>query len=173
MQNNISFSSEHSLGEDLLFLNQAIVAAKNIQLVDGVYYHYHRREDSCDAKTLSEEKIKSALDVYEKIVDNTNSSILVVDPMYNFVCHNFIMSCFYLSLKSEDVKIKNICAQKTADIFEKCRDIDGLEKSFAKTAPHVFLSLKNKNIQEVENVMIKCKTIMEIIIFGLRARIKK
>jgi hypothetical protein len=97
VENNISFSTKHSLGEDLLFLNQCLMATKDLKLVDGIFYYYHRRENSSDAKILSEEKIKSALDVYCLIIDNINLHISAEDAICNFLFHHFIMACFYLS----------------------------------------------------------------------------
>lgn len=173
VENNISFSTRHSLGGDLLFLNKAVIASKDLQLVNDVYYHYHRREDSGDSKILPEEKIKSALSIFEEITDNINSNILASSPVYNFIFHHFILGCFYLSLKSDEIKAKKLCAKATANIFEKCQDKDGLQIFFAKTAPHLFALLKNKDVDAVEDILIKCKSRMEIIASGLRARIKK
>lgn len=171
-ENKITFSTKHSLGEDLLFLNQALIATQSLKLIDGTFYYYHRREDSSDSKTLSESKIKSALDVYQLIIDNINLNISASDRTYNFLFHHFIMSCFYLSLKSENDEMKKICAQKISEIFVKCRDQNGLEIYFAKTAPHLFSLLKNQDIAGVENILAKCRSVIDIVTLGLRARIK-
>ncbi|MBU6339211.1 MAG: glycosyltransferase [Rickettsiales bacterium] len=173
VENNISFSINHSLGGDILFLNRAVIAAKNLALVDGVYYHYYRREDSGDSKILSEEKIKSALDIYERIIDNINSNISSKTQIYGFIFHHFIIGCFYLSLKADSNEAKQLCAKTAANIFQKCHDKNGLEIYFSKTIPHLFLMLKNQDIAGIEEVLIKCKSRMELITSGLRARIKK
>jgi len=171
-ENNISFSTDHSLGGDLLFLSRAVMAAQNLHPIDGVHYHYHRREDSGDSKMLSEEKIKSALDVYEKIIDSLNSSRPTSSVVYNFVCHHFIMGCFYLALKNEEKKMKEICAKIIINLFEKCQDKTGLKITFSKTAPHLFSLLENNDIAGLEDNLINCKSRMELMASSLRARIK-
>ncbi len=173
VENNISFSTSHPLGGDLLFLNQAVIAAKNLQLVNDVYYHYYRREDSGDSKILSEEKISSALSIYVAVINNINAKISVKNPAYNFIFHHFLMACFYLALRNEEKKIKQLCAKTTIEIFEKSQDHEGLQITFAKTAPHLFALLKNKDHDAVEDVLLKCRSRMELITSGLRARLKK
>ncbi len=172
IENNISFSTNHCLGGDLLFLNRAVIAAKNLQIVSGVYYRYYRREDSGDSKILSEEKIKSALSIYEMIIDNINANILPINSAYNFTFHHLIMGCLYLSLKSDEKKLKQLCAITAINIFEKCHNQEKLENYFSKTAPHLFLLLKNKDKDGVEDILVRSKSRMEIIISGLRARLK-
>ncbi len=172
IENNIFFSIHHTLGGDLLFLNRATIAARNLYLVDGVYYYYHRREDSGDSKVLPEEKIKSALSIYDLIIDNINLNMFADSSGYSFIFHHFLMGSFYLSLKNDEKEVKKICAKATIDIFQKCQNKDALQIAFAKTAPHLFALLKNKDIGAVEDILIKCKSRMEIIASGLRARIK-
>jgi glycosyltransferase involved in cell wall biosynthesis len=172
IENAISFSTNHCLGADLLFLNKAVTAAKDLKLVDGVYYYYYRREDSGDSKFLSEEKIKSALSIFEEITGGLNLNNSSGKDVYNFIFHHFIMSCLYLSLRNEDHKIKQICAQTTIRIFAKCQDKYDLQKTFLKTAAHIFLLLENNDAKGIEEMLIKCKSRMEIIVSGLRYRIK-
>lgn len=171
--NNIFFSTQHILGGDMLFLNRAIIAAKNLQLVDGVFYHYYRREDSGDAKILSEEKMRSALNIHELIADNINASLLPSDPIYGFIFHHFIIGCFYLSFKSADEKLKEFCAQAALNIFVKCRDNQSLQSYFAKTVPQLFVFLKNRDQQALAQALVKYKSRAELIAAGLRARINK
>lgn len=172
VKSNISFSTNHCLGGDLMFLNEAVIAAKNLQIVNGVYYRYYRREDSGDSKILSEEKIRSALSIYEMIIDNVNAKVPPDNSAYNFIFHHFIMGCFYLSLKSDEKKSKQLCAITAINIFEKCQSKERLEGYFSRTAPHLFALLKSKNKDEVENILIKSKSRIELVISGLRARLK-
>lgn len=172
LKNNISFPIDCILGGDLLFLNQALIYAHDLQIVNGVYYHYYRREDSGDSKILSANKIKSALNIYEMIIDNINSHMLIKGHVYNFIFHHFIMACFYLSLRNDDVEIKKICTKTTMDIFAKCQDKDALGHYFARTSPYLYLLLKEQNKGKIEDVLIKCKTRMELVLSGLRARLQ-
>jgi len=171
-KNNISFSVQHPLGGDLLFLNRAVIAAKDLQFVNGVYYHYHRREDSGDSKVLSEKKIKSALNIFEAIIDNINANVLVSDFVYNFIFHQFILACFDISLKNDEREVKQICAMVAINIFEKCADKPDLKIRFSETAPYLFMMLNNKDKAGVENLFVKCSSRLELVISGLRARIR-
>ncbi len=173
VQNNISFSTSHCLGEDLLFLNQALMAAKDLKLVDSVYYHYHRRPDSSDSEMLSEIKIQSALDVYEAIIDNINANILASDAIYNFLFHHFIMSCFYISLRNKNLQPKQACSKAIISIFAKCKNQEKLEIYFASTTPHLFILLKSGDKNGVEEILVKCKSRVQLVASGLRARMKK
>ena len=171
VENNIVFSVNHSLGEDTLFLNKTLLAAKDLKLVDGVYYYYHRREDSGDAKILSEEKIKSALDVYETIIYNINSNIAASDAMYGFIFHHFIMSCFYISIRNAEEKVKQMCAKAIINIFDKCQDKNGLQIFFLSNTPHLFFLLKNNDKKGVEDMLLRCKSYLQLVASGLRAKI--
>lgn len=172
-ENNITFPIHHPLGGDILFLSNAVIAAKNLQLVEGVYYHYYRREDSGDSKILSEEKIKSALDIYQIITNNINAIGLQSNSTYAFIFHHFIVVCFYLALKAENENSKKLCAKTAINIFEKCYAKNDMESHFATTAPNLFILLQNQDYQAVEELIVKCKSRMELIISGLRARIRK
>lgn len=172
VENNISFPTQHPLGGDLLFLNKAVIAAKDLQVVNDVYYYYYRREDSGDSKILPEVKVKSALRIYEMVVDNINSFISAGNPLYNFIFHHFIIACFYLSLKSNEEKVKELCAKVAVKIFEKSCDKNGLQFCFSQTAPHLFTALRNQDINSLNHIFLNCKSRMELIVSGLRSRIK-
>lgn len=172
-ENNISFSTKHILGGDLLFLNQAIIAAKNLQIVDGIYYNYYRREDSGDSKILSAEKMRSALEIYEMVTDNINEKISSSDAVYTFIFHHFIVGAFYLSVRSEDEKLKKLCAEISMKIFKKCRKKEALKTYFLSTTPYLFIFLQNGDIEALSDVIVKSKSREELIVAGLRNRIKK
>ena len=90
--NNIRLLEGCILGGDSLFLNEAIINAKNFQIVDNVYYNYYRREDSGDSKILSFEKMKSALNVFELILNNINNSLnnkIITKEEYDFVFNHW------------------------------------------------------------------------------------
>lgn len=172
IENNISFSLNHPIGEDDLFLNTVLTLAKDLKLVDGTYYRYHRREDSGHAKILSEEKIKSALNVCEMIINNSNSNPSISSSTYNFIFHNYILLCFYLALRSNEKKPKQLCAAAIINIFEKCRNKDEIKINFSTNTPHLFEMLKNNDKNAVENLVLTCKSRMELLASGLRARMK-
>ncbi len=172
-KNNLSFSSDHLIGEDLLFLNKFLIVAQNLYLVSDVYYHYYRRENSSNSKILCEEKIKSALNVFEKITDNINANLDPESVDYSFIFYNSIMSCLDLALKTESMKARHLCANAVCNIFEKCRNQKGMSGSFKENAPLLFELLRNNDSRGVEDFLGKCKSRAQLIVSGLRARLKK
>ena len=55
--NNISFPPEIRTSQDSVFLTQIVLSAKDLELVDGTYYHYFfQRPDSLDSAFLSHNK---------------------------------------------------------------------------------------------------------------------
>ncbi len=173
LKNNISFSQEHVIGEDLLFLFQALMATNNLCLVNDAFYYYHRREDSADSKTLLPDKIKSALHVNDLITDSINLNITANDPIYGFIFHHFIMRCFNLSLRNEETSQKSLCAKTAINIFNKCKNRESLEIIFLKTAPHLFSLLDNNDFDGIRSLLTNCKSPIELVLSGLRAKIKK
>lgn len=173
IENNISFSENHVLGGDLLFLNQSLIASKSFGVVREVYYHYYRRKDSGDSEILSEEKIISALGIFTKIIDNINSNISYNKVVYGFIFHHFIMSCFYLSLRTSDKRLKKICTENIISFFAKCQNKLMLKDFFFNTAPNLLELLEKQDHNEVENVVLKCKSRIELIASGLRSKMKK
>lgn len=172
-KNNLSFSSDHLIGEDLLFLNKFLIAAQNLYLVNDVYYHYYRRENSSNSKILCEEKIKSALNVFEKITDNIDAKLDPESVDYSFIFYNSIMSCLDLALKTENMKARHLCANAVCNIFEKCRNQNGMSDSFKKTAPYLFELLRNKDSKSVEDLLGKSKSHAQLIFSALRNKLKK
>ena len=60
------------LGADLLFTNQAVLAANKIALTDNTYYQYYHREDSGNSKILPDVKIDSVLNMIDQVSKETN-----------------------------------------------------------------------------------------------------
>jgi glycosyltransferase involved in cell wall biosynthesis len=172
IENNISFPINCPLGGDILFLSNAVIAARNLQLVEDVFYHYYRREDSGDSKMLSAEKIKSALTIFEVIIDNVSSKISDSDPVYTFIFHHFIINAFYLSIRTEDKELKELSARISIKIFEKCQKKDALKINFLSNSPHLFIFLQNGDFEALIDAIIKSKSRAELISSGLRNRIK-
>ena len=69
--NDITLPEGCPLGGDILFQNKAVLSAKTFDQVRGIYYTYHRREDSGDSKVLSAEKVISSVDIAGQIIQNT------------------------------------------------------------------------------------------------------
>ena len=82
------------------------------------------------------------------------------------------MSCFYLSLKTTDKSPKRLCAKTAINIFDKCQNKESLKTSFSKTAPYLFMLLNAKDINGVEDLLVKCKSPIELVVEMLRARVK-
>lgn len=88
---HIRFLEGFPLGGDVLFLNEFLLASSSLVLVDDAMYYYHRREDSGDSPILSEEKVRSVLEIHKRIVSN----VLRVDGVVDDAGRKFVCSwCF-------------------------------------------------------------------------------
>ena len=60
-KNNIIFLQNYCWGEDRLFPIKACFFAKNIDILDGIFYYYKRREGSTTCSQITSEKFLSAV----------------------------------------------------------------------------------------------------------------
>ena len=121
--NNIRFIEGYPLGGDVLFLNQALLAANDVKVVDNVYYNYYRREDSGDSKILTFEKVKSAVDIHGIIVNNVISANLDVKHsdgvkyLYEW-CLSAVLNYAY---RNNDLNTLKYCLENALTIYKKTK----------------------------------------------------
>ena len=94
-RNKLEFPVGLLVSEDVVFLRKAVILAKTIELVEGVYYHYIRRTDSLDSKSYHDiEKLKSRIDGRNLIEDFINEKIAGDRETYNHVFQGGFMYIF-------------------------------------------------------------------------------
>ncbi|MBU6339210.1 MAG: glycosyltransferase [Rickettsiales bacterium] len=170
-QNNILLPENYPLGGDLLFLNEAVAKANKLELVHGVYYYHYKRENSGDSKVLPMFKVRSALDMFDRIIENTILNIKPCEKVYSFVFLSYIMACFYISQKSTEVEAKELCARMAIKFHEKCQDKDNLKLELSKKFPHLFLLIEGKDVDRITSLLVKSKNLSQLVISELRSRV--
>lgn len=121
-ENAIRFIEGYPLGGDVLFLNEVVLASNSIVLVDTVFYHYYRREDSGDSKILSFEKIKSVLNIHEMIVENVlqsakfkNFSSSAIEFIFSWCLIATLTYCY----RYKTIEVLEYCMKKAFSIYKK------------------------------------------------------
>jgi glycosyltransferase involved in cell wall biosynthesis len=61
---------------DIVFLNHAVIVARKVVFLNGLYYHYITRSNSLDSTNLSMKKIRSILHCRTLISNRLNASII-------------------------------------------------------------------------------------------------
>ena len=166
--NNIKFLEKYEIGEDILFLNQAILNCKKLEIIDNTYYHYHKRENSTDSKILNYEKIKSIINIREIIINNILSYKdfnKLSDKIINdiFIWHiKSILNCCYRTKNSKELEY---IIDKTILIYTKINkyikinlNIDEIHLSY----------LKSNNKEKLKELYLKNNTPKKMFIENLR-----
>lgn len=119
--NNIRLLEGYPLGGDVLFLNQTLILSNKLELIDNVFYNYYRREDSGDSKILSLEKIKSVLNIHEKIIENSNQNLYKIDKTGILYIYEWcISSGMNLLNRRKTLESLEFCVNKIFDMYKQC-----------------------------------------------------
>ena len=167
LENNIKLIEGHPLGGDILFLNQAIINCQKLELVDNVYYHYCRREDSGDSKILSFEKIKSAIDIFEKILNNIKNTGIVNKGTSFVVCGWLFQMLNYPFRTKEEFVLKYIL-RKILNYYQNAKSIICEDTHYTNILPIIMHLIKNNDYDEILEFYLKNNTQPKILIANLR-----
>ncbi len=130
-ENNIHFPEECPKAQDIVFLNRCILKANTLALVDDVYYHYIRREDSLDAQSLSIDKIESGLLAHKIIFENLkNCNLECSSEEYIQIYVHYIHNSFSLAFKNNTIEAKKLYADFLINSFSICKNKENLCKNF-------------------------------------------
>ncbi len=133
IDNAINFPEECTHSEDIVFLNKCVLKASKLSLVDDVYYHYIRREDSIDSQYLPLHHIKSALFANKIILEDLNKSSLFAKDKkaYTIRYLNFLSAFTSIPYRHENPEVAGLSASFLISCFNKCKDVNLLESIFA------------------------------------------
>ena len=120
-QNNIRFLEGYPLGGDVLFLNQAVLKSNKLALVDDVFYHYYRRENSGDSLILPKEKIISALTIHEKIIDNIKATNIDDKNGVGFLNFWNLKAALDYAFRNKKIDILKMCLDRAFVFYEKTK----------------------------------------------------
>lgn len=169
-ENAINFIEGYSLGGDVLFLNEFLLKARSITLVDNALYHYYRREDSGFSKILSYEKIVSALDIHGKIVENTSK--VYPNTLGESYIHKWcLVVCFAYIFQAEEERSLRYCIDKAFEIYKHINLISPIKEEIEAEYPLQLEYLKlNDSIGLIEFYK-KNNTRSKLLCSNLRNRI--
>ena len=167
-ENNIKFLEKYEIGEDILFLNQAILNCKKLEIIDNTYYHYHKRENSTDSKILNYEKIKSIINIREIIINNIlnyEDFDKLSDKIINdiFIWHiKSILNCCYRTKNSKEL---DYIIDKTILIYTKINKYIKINSNIDEIHLNY---LKSNNKEKLKELYLKNNTPKKMFIENLR-----
>ena len=123
----IRFAEGCPLGGDQLFLNQFLLSSRGLRIVDDVFYHYYRRENSGDSKILSYEKVKSGLGIQVMVLKNSLRLAGVDWPGFETIARYCLQTAFAYVPRCEDRRGTPLCVDAVFEIYGILRKALGAE----------------------------------------------
>ncbi len=162
------------LGGDMLFINRAVLNANKVAWTDGCFYTHLSREDSGDSKTLSSEKVQSALKIFEMVLANLNEAYrrgdLEIDE-YAYA-YKYNMGGIYLGNKAREQEDRHCCAKFLIDNFSRCLEKEKVLNLFVRQDQYtIAYSLRTSDTQQLANYFIT-SLLGQKIAMDLRCKLK-
>ena len=175
--NNIRLVPQFIVAEDVAFLNEIVLKANRIEIIENVRYYYCRRDNSLNQEIYSKEKILSNLDAIEYILniyDNALNRDISTDRYIKQYVKYLNVIRYYIIDRTKDVNLKKVCAKKYIEFFRKCKKITELEAFFNEKNKRLLDYIKNNEADKILNYNAKnyC-SYKEQILAELRENIKK
>ena len=161
-ENNIVFPVECQKAQDDVFLARVIFKHASLEVIDGVYYYYYRREGSLDASNIPLKSIKSALWSTGLVLREINSSNLnKTQPDLYIKLYNRRLCAIFRNLFQNDMfEAKCMCAEALVKYFYQCLDTEALKKEFPYKGLLKFID--NKDITKLADFLAKYKCFNDI-----------
>ena len=157
-EKNIYFPEECFKAQDVVFLARVIYRGATISLIDNVYYHYYKRENSLNASKIPLKNIKSALQSLSLIIDEINNWYEGSNDLNQYILSyqriiNIILN--HTLFQNDSFEAKVLCAKALIEVFYNCKDIKKLSDKFPY--PWMLKYIKNKNIEKFAHHLSKYK----------------
>ena len=166
IKNNIKQKINRPLGEDILFLNQAVLKSNKVELVDQTFYNYYKRENSAYSSVLSKEKIDSDAEALEGIINNTlDYQTDDIEGKSNIFAY-CIMDVLRLSYRLKTDENLDFCVNKAFYFYNKTRDF--INESLINMHPLVFDCLQSGNKEDLKSFCKKISSDKELFLSKLR-----
>ena len=176
-KHHLRLKEGYILGADSLFVYYAVMHAKSLAFVDGVFYHYYRRPDSGSSQFLSLKKIKSFSTIIHYILKDAEkrSEDELSKEEYDAVFYHFFdilysMGC--VCKKEDDRMAKKITAN---NILKALNSYKYNKSDIFKSGVLVdygFLEVARDDILKIENV-IKEYDLNRVILYRLRRNVQR
>jgi glycosyltransferase involved in cell wall biosynthesis len=155
-KNRVKFPVGKSNAQDLCFLNHAVIVANSIYVLDNIFYHYVRNENSSDSKILNSKKANSVCSCICLLLNRLNRIIeqdIHYFPIYKF----FFYHIFYLLSRNSDKEFLKKVVKIVIKYFYVCKFPKKLNSSKI-LGKSIFAALNDKNekklfllLQELQN----------------------
>jgi len=127
-KNKLDFPVGVIISEDVTFLTKAVILANRIELVEGTYYNYIRRENSLDSIFFSVEKLKSNVKSSNIIIDFINENAAGEREVYSAVSTSRLQFMLYSCGKACSFDGHLIAIRGAIELYKKCKYKDDLNK---------------------------------------------
>ena len=150
-KNGILFPKNFLISEDLVFLIQAVSAAKKISLTNKVSYFYYRRENSLDSEMLSSEKLKSGVQATQYMLNFANDLENITATDYDIILKQVrdlanYLSGKKLSCKADKEQISNLFIW----IYENTKNKESFKRIFKK---RIYKAVKNNDLNRIYKIL--------------------
>ena len=167
--NNIRLLDGYPLGGDVFFLNNAVIRANKVSVVNDTFYHYYRREDSGDAKLLSFEKIKSVTDIFDMILDNFIELGIKSDGVA-FSLSSWLTQTLEYPFRVNDIDVVRYILKFACKYYKKANNsMDFCKAPVSIIAfPAIVDMLKNEDIEALVAFYQKYNSIQKMVVGNIR-----
>lgn len=172
-KNNIRYTPNLPLSADLLFVNEFLLHARTFSYDGEAKYIYFRRNDSMNGLVLSDEKIDSALFVFNKMVENfnLNPEIIANQKGYEFYCSYMFFNYLNIIFKNNNSSKRIEAATNLLEILNKIKYKAMLLERLKREYPLLYNFLLLKDDKMVVSLFEMSKK--EFMIKNLRYKITK
>lgn len=168
--NNIRLIEGYPLGGDVLFLNEAILKCNKLELIDSVCYNYYRRDDSGDSKILTFAKVKSALEIHEKILENTlkEESIKNDYSGLKHIANWSMINAINYSYRNKTIENLKYCIGKIVKFYSMSNKYFDDMENIKDIYPVIFEYIKAYDTEGLVDLFVKNDTQQKMFITNLR-----
>ena len=172
---NIKYTPNLPLSADFLFVNEFLIQTKTFAYDKEAYYIYFRRSDSMNGAILSDEKIDSGLFVFNKMIDNFNSSLDILENKegYEYYCCYMFFCYFDVMLRNNHKQKRKQAIEMFIDIFKKIKHNDSIFQKLKKDYPLIAEYFINGKFDEFKKLLIVSNSKQEVVIANLKHKMKK
>lgn len=171
--NGITLPEGFILGGDCLFLHYAIEHCKKLEVINDTYYNWRRRVDSGESEVLSFNKVLSALQIFNEILNNSNR-LYMTHVIDNISYKILLESCLWIPInyvyRNENLESKKTCVQYLIKFMNSCVDKQMFFNYINKEFPLIAHYLKNNDEEGLYNFLLKIPNVKQ---FGAKNLVAK
>ena len=131
-RNKIMFPNECPKAQDIVFLNECVLKAQKISLIDDVFYYHIKRAGSLDSHGICLDYVISGLRAVDLILAELNNTGLYYEnkSLYIDSYNRTLGTIFHILYKNYSSEVKLLCAKALIKAYHSCLNIDMLDDVF-------------------------------------------